>query len=189
MAAKSTTYSLDVLPDPVLLTASSVKLFEDSANGANSVGLKAPATLAADYTLTLPIADGTSGQALTTNGSGTLSFASVSTPGAVSVVQYNITTTTASSSTTLPSGAVIISAQLQIVSAYSAGTTITLGYTGNTTGFMATTDNVPGTVGIYSNWVMGVSLPSALPVLATISGSPAAGSATVRIMYSTSPNP
>jgi hypothetical protein len=106
----------------------------------------------------------------------------------VSIIQYNITTTTASSSTTLPAGAVIIATQIQIVSAYTTGATISIGYTGGTSNFMATTDNVPATTGIYSNWVMGTSMPSALPVLATISGSPVAGSATVRVLYTTSPN-
>ena len=49
--------------------------FADS-DSSNYVGLKAPATIATNFTLTLPSADGTSGQALVTNGSGTLSFGS-----------------------------------------------------------------------------------------------------------------
>jgi hypothetical protein len=52
-----------------------VKLYEGTDNGTNFVALKAPDTLAADVTWTLPDADGTSGQALTTNGTGTLSWA------------------------------------------------------------------------------------------------------------------
>jgi hypothetical protein len=44
--------------------------------GGEYVALQAPGTVSASYTLTLPAADGTSGQALVTNGSGTLSFAS-----------------------------------------------------------------------------------------------------------------
>jgi len=60
-------------------TASSqgeVQLFEDTDNGTNYVALKAPASIASDVTFVLPDADGTSGQALVTNGSGTLSFGS-----------------------------------------------------------------------------------------------------------------
>jgi hypothetical protein len=53
-----------------------ITLFE-GASGANYVGFKAPDTLAANKVWTLPSADGTSGQALTTNGSGTLSFATI----------------------------------------------------------------------------------------------------------------
>jgi hypothetical protein len=56
---------------------SSVKLKEGSDNGSNFIELKSPAALAADVTFVLPNADGTDGQALTTNGSGTLAFASI----------------------------------------------------------------------------------------------------------------
>ena len=46
------------------------------ADGSNFMNLKAPATIASNFTLQLPAADGTNGQILTTNGSGVLSFAS-----------------------------------------------------------------------------------------------------------------
>jgi hypothetical protein len=48
---------------------------EDSSNGNNYVAFQAPASVAANVTWTLPDADGTSGQFLQTNGSGTLSWA------------------------------------------------------------------------------------------------------------------
>lgn len=53
---------------------SEIRLPEDTDNGSNYVALKAPDTLASNLTFTLPSADGSSGQALVTNGSGTLSF-------------------------------------------------------------------------------------------------------------------
>jgi hypothetical protein len=49
--------------------------FADS-DSSNWVAFQAPATVSSNVTWTLPSADGTSGQALTTNGSGTLSWAS-----------------------------------------------------------------------------------------------------------------
>jgi len=55
-----------------------IRFRESTANGTNYVGLKAPASLSADLTYTLPSADGTSGQALITNGSGVLSFTTIS---------------------------------------------------------------------------------------------------------------
>jgi hypothetical protein len=58
-----------------------VRLYEDTDNGTNFVGLKAADSIASNVTFTLPAADGTSGQALSTNGSGTLSFASYATTG------------------------------------------------------------------------------------------------------------
>jgi hypothetical protein len=53
-----------------------LKLYEDTDNGTNFVGLKAADTIATNVTFTLPAADGTNGQALVTNGSGALSFGS-----------------------------------------------------------------------------------------------------------------
>lgn len=56
-------------------TASTLKLLEPSASGTNYTAFKAQAQTA-DVTYTLPAADGSSGQVLSTNGSGTLSWAS-----------------------------------------------------------------------------------------------------------------
>jgi len=74
-----------------------IRFRETTANGTNYVGLKAPASLSADLTYTLPSADGTNGQALVTNGSGTLSFATV----AVSLSYSKGTFTGNGSSTTI----------------------------------------------------------------------------------------
>lgn len=52
-----------------------LQLSETPANGTNKITLQAPANLAADYTLTLPVDDGTSNQVLSTDGSGVLSWA------------------------------------------------------------------------------------------------------------------
>lgn len=57
-------------------TQGRVRLYEDTDNGTNYVQLQAPASVASTFTLTLPNADGTSGQALVTDGSGNLSFGS-----------------------------------------------------------------------------------------------------------------
>jgi hypothetical protein len=55
------------------LNAQSDLRFADS-DSSNWVGFQAPATIASNVTWTLPSADGTNGQVLQTNGSGTLSF-------------------------------------------------------------------------------------------------------------------
>lgn len=67
---------------PFAVTASAIagaelQLPEATANGVNYVAVKAPNTLAANTTFTLPSADGTNGQVLQTNASGTLSFGNV----------------------------------------------------------------------------------------------------------------
>ena len=60
----------------VTLNSQSDIRFAD-ANSSNYVALQAPETVAANLTLTLPAADGSSGQALTTDGLGALSFATI----------------------------------------------------------------------------------------------------------------
>jgi hypothetical protein len=60
----------------VTLGAASALRFTASG-GSNYVGFTAPATIASNVTWTLPSADGTNGYALTTNGSGTLSWTAV----------------------------------------------------------------------------------------------------------------
>ena len=67
------TGALDVLGNST--AGSNLKLYEDTDNGTNYVSFKAPDTIAANVTWTLPAADGTSAQVLSTNGSGTLSWA------------------------------------------------------------------------------------------------------------------
>ena len=53
-----------------------IRLAEDTDNGTNYVGLKAPASISTNLSWTLPAADGTSGQFLSTDGSGALSWSS-----------------------------------------------------------------------------------------------------------------
>ena len=54
-----------------------LRIFEDTDNGSNYVGLSA-GSISSSFTLTLPTADGSSGQFLKTDGSGALSFDTVS---------------------------------------------------------------------------------------------------------------
>lgn len=61
-----------------------IRLAEDTDNGTNYVGLKAPASITANLSWTLPAADGLSGQFLSTDGSGVLSW--VTPAGAGDVV-------------------------------------------------------------------------------------------------------
>jgi hypothetical protein len=88
-----------------------IRFREATANGTNYVSLSAPTSLASDLTFTLPSADGASGQALITNGSGVLSFASagiswqsVQTTGftASAGKGYPLNTTSSAFTVTLP---------------------------------------------------------------------------------------
>ena len=61
----------------ITLNAQSDLRFADS-DSSHYIAIQAPSTVAANVTLTLPAADGTNGQVLSTNGSGTLSWATAS---------------------------------------------------------------------------------------------------------------
>ena len=83
-----TTNTVDILDStlstPLAVTGNAtagaeLRLPEDTDNGSNYVALKAADSIASNLTLTLPSADGTNGQALVTNGSQVLSFATLST--------------------------------------------------------------------------------------------------------------
>jgi len=54
-----------------------LKLLEQTANGSNTIDIRAPATVTNDTILTLPDGAGSNGQALTTNGSGVLSWTTI----------------------------------------------------------------------------------------------------------------
>ena len=60
--------------------------FEDTTGG-QYIGLKGPATISSSFSLNLPTADGTNGQAIVTDGSGSLSFgtAGISTGKAIAM--------------------------------------------------------------------------------------------------------
>lgn len=80
-------------------TAAEVRLGEDTDNGVNYIGLKAPAAVTSNTTFVLPDGDGTANQALATDGSGNLVFKSA--PDLDGGVWKKITTTTASSDATI----------------------------------------------------------------------------------------
>ena len=70
-------------------TATTLRLLEGTTNGTNFVGIKSPNSLSANYTLTLPAANGAGD--LRNDGSGNLSWGSTS--GTVISQAYNTTTT------------------------------------------------------------------------------------------------
>ena len=76
LVAVNTTVTNAVFSSTVNLLTQSELRFQDTAGG-QYVGLRASTTVASSFTLNLPVADGSSGQAIVTNGSGVLSFGSV----------------------------------------------------------------------------------------------------------------
>lgn len=62
-------------------TVSGIFKFEESGGGSNYIGFQAPASVTSDVTFQWPDGDGTAGQALKTDGAGTLSWGAASSGG------------------------------------------------------------------------------------------------------------
>ena len=84
--------------------AGAIRIFEDTDNGSNYVGLSV-GNVSTSYTLVFPNADGSSGQAMVTNGSGVLTFTDVSSAA------DDITAGDAAINLTTTSGNITIDAQ------------------------------------------------------------------------------
>ena len=84
------------------ITAQGDLRLQDTSGG-QYVALQAPGTVGSSYTLTLPSATGTSGQVIQTDGSGNLSFATISSPAKASGALI-VNTTTVSENYTVPTG-------------------------------------------------------------------------------------
>ncbi len=94
-----------------------IRFFEDTDNGSNYVGLNA-GSISSSFTLTLPTADGSSGQFLKTDGSGALSFDTVSSAA------DDLTAGDAAVNLTTTSGNITIDAQAVIQISYSKAQTV-----------------------------------------------------------------
>lgn len=119
----------------VIMNAQNETRYAD-LDSTNYAAIKAPAVLASDYTLTLPINDGSANQALTSDGSGVLSWQSVAISG-----QGTLTTNASTGSKTIASGETLFHPNLDIQSGHT--------YTVDSGGFLTTTElKVNGTLAV-----------------------------------------
>lgn len=112
-------------------TVSGSLKFKESGGGSNYTAFQAPASLTGDVTFTLPDGDGTSGQVMKTNGSGTLSWSndlSSSVSSSSEVSNLSIVTSVGSSALT-------IAVKTQSGSDASGGDPINVGIRGSTGGY------------------------------------------------------
>lgn len=104
--------------------------------------------------------------------------------GAIREIRLAITNAASQSSAkTIPANAIIVEAELDITTPYSGGATISVGQTGSTSLAMGTGDNLATTAGIYSVEQDTSWGGSALAVLVTVAGSPAAGAGFAIVKY------
>ena len=131
----------------VNVSGNSIVINSDAAeSGADyKITLARPSSgMSANYTLTLPVDDGSSGQVLQTDGSGNLSFVSAGSTSACittdsTTVAYNASSPVAA--ITLPANAVVESVEVIIDTPYSGGSpSLSVGVSGTTSKYLGTTD-------------------------------------------------
>jgi hypothetical protein len=137
-----------------------IQLYEAANNGTNGIRLQAPTNLATSPTFTLPSADGTSGQMLSTNGSGGLSFV---TKKATQVTGKTVTT----GSWSLVSGfyrATISDAAISSTSIVDVIPDNADAATAATAGVLPRTDSNSGSVYIYATTTPAASITVTLNI-------------------------
>lgn len=106
----------------------------------------------------------------------------------VQEIRFAITTAASQSSATqVPSGSIVVDAEVDITTPYSGGATITIGNSGTPSAFMGTGDNNPQSVGLYSAHQDTVWPGATASVLVTVAGAPAAGAGFAIIRYVPAP--
>lgn len=148
---------------PLVVTGNStsgaeLRLPEDTDNGSNYIALKAPNSIPANVTFTLPAADGTNGQVLATDGAGNFGF---TTPGATNMQEF-----TTSGTWTKPFGA-----QFVMVEAWGGGGGGASGRRGASDGSTYNGGGTGGGGGAYVRQVFKASdLPSTVAVTVGAAG-------------------
>jgi hypothetical protein len=147
-------------------TAAVVRLFEDTDNGDNYIGLKAPASISANLDFIVPSADGSANFPLITDGSQTLSFGAIAA-GAMALLggsgmsgilntTYDLSTASGNLDTT---GLSFTPSLAIIVAAVSSGDPFSVGWFNGSTTFVAYARNNGG-----NNWVTSTSATCTLQV-------------------------
>ena len=106
------------------------------------------------------------------------------------MIRIPIGLVTVSSGASIPVGSVVESAKLDIETAYSLGTSISLGQAGTPTAFMvggSSGDNTPTSIGLYIN-EEDVIAASSGPLLVTITGATSVGGGFAIVKYTTAPS-
>jgi hypothetical protein len=160
-------------------------LWDDGSNAGTVTVL--PAAVGNEIVTTAAFSGGTitlqSNQNYVWSGAAWVSI-SPSVAGALFWIRMPITNAASQSSTTvIPANAVVARAVVTVTTTYSAGATISVGQTGTTALLMATADSSPTIVNSYDAPQDTAWGASALAVLVTIGGAPAAGAGFVSIYY------
>lgn len=146
--------------------------------------------MSANYTLQLPVDDGTPNQVLATDGSGVLSWASASSTAScdkIDTTSLAFGDSSPISMFTTGSSDVITKVQIVVDTAFNGSPSVSIGISGSTSKYMASTAvDLTATAGTVFEVHPGKSAQGAESLIATYSaGSASAGAARILVWYST----
>lgn len=129
-------------------------------------------------------ATGATGPAGATGATGATGAAGASAPGALIAVGDSVATTTVTSTASVAANGIAMLVFVNVTTAYPAGATLELGYTGSLNAFLDT--NMVNLQRVAPNFVP-IYVPvgaSAQQVIATVGGSPGSGACAFAVLYS-----
>jgi hypothetical protein len=112
---------------------------------------------------------------------------SAASTGLVQEIRFPVGLVTVASTTSLPAGTHVFTAQLDVTAPYPTTASIQIGQTGALSEFQAASDNFPTTANLYSAEQDTITT-APNPVLVTVTGAPTAGAATCIVRYCVAPN-
>jgi hypothetical protein len=156
-----------------------------TASGTNEVKLQIPSDPGDNVTLNLPVTAGSTGQVLTTDGTGTLSWSTVSMASNQVLSQQETVVYNASSPIpvfTPPANATVLSVVVEVETAFNAtGVTLAVGVAGTTSRYMGVTDNDLSTVASYEVQPLYEESASPSAVIITFSAGSGGSQGTARV--------
>ena len=146
-------------------------ILEETGAGTDTITMQAPASIAASYVLTLPVDDGTSGQLLSTDGAGVLSWvAPGGVPTAITVADESADTSCFIAFFTAATGDLGPKTNVNLAFNSSTGVlTLVAPILGTPTS--GTVTNLTGTASININGTVGATTPAAGTFTAAIANS------------------
>lgn len=196
LTAAAGTFSGALTGTTLSLTASAGTITLNSGaagSGANwTYTLQRPTSgMTAAVTLTLPVDDGTSGQVLSTDGNGVLSWVSAANTAiceTVDTTTLNYNSTSTVSMFTLPANAVINLVRVTVDTAFDGSgpaPSMSVGVSGTASKYMGSGDVDLTTVGVYdvAPGLAADGSTEALQIAFTAGGSATTGSARVEVFY------
>lgn len=156
-------------------------------SGGNTNTLQTGGSQAANFTITLPLTAGSSGQAITTDGSGNWTYTTINTTASIMVETTTVAFGSSSPITqfTLPANAIVENVLVMVDTAFNGtNPSLTVGISGTTSKYMGSGDSDLTTQGVYEVTPgLAADVSTEALIITYAAGTSTAGSARVEVHY------